>query len=58
MLRSRLAWFAKGLPNATQFRQAIRHIATRQQAIELIHEFAEKAGDPTGAGETRTAQSS
>jgi tRNA-dihydrouridine synthase B len=37
MLRSRLGWFAKGLPQASQFRSAIRQIATREQACDLIN---------------------
>jgi tRNA-dihydrouridine synthase B len=41
MLRSRLAWFAKGLPGAARFRQSIRHIASEQEALALIAAFAD-----------------
>jgi nifR3 family TIM-barrel protein len=37
MLRSRLGWFAKGLPQASQFRNAIRQIASKEQARDLIN---------------------
>ena len=28
MMRSRLAWFVKGLPHARHFRESIKHIST------------------------------
>lgn len=37
MLRSRLGWFAKGLPQASQFRNAIRQITSKEQACDLIY---------------------
>jgi tRNA-dihydrouridine synthase B len=40
ILRSRLAWFVKGLPMASLFRHAIRQLATREQAELLIADFA------------------
>jgi nifR3 family TIM-barrel protein len=36
MMRSRLGWFAKGLPNASRFRHAIRTVESRRQAREQI----------------------
>ena len=39
MLRSKLGWFAKGLPGAREFRNAIRHLGSRNQAIKLIEMF-------------------
>ena len=39
MMRSRLGWFVKGLPKASQFRASIRHIETRRQARELIEAY-------------------
>jgi tRNA-dihydrouridine synthase B len=44
MLRSRLAWFVKGLPCATRFRQSIRSIASEQEALALITAFADAVG--------------
>lgn len=43
MLRSKLGWFAKGLPRAKEFRKAIRHLSSRDQAIELIKMFQTEA---------------
>lgn len=40
MMRSRLSWFAKGLPHAGQFRNAIRFIENQAQAAALIADFA------------------
>ncbi len=42
ILRSRLAWFARGLPHAGRFRQAIRQLASRNEAERLIADFAEE----------------
>ena len=41
MLRSRLAWFVKGLAHASQFRQSIRSIDSKTTALSLIRQFAE-----------------
>lgn len=39
VMRSRLAWFVKGLPHAAKFRGEITRIASKEQAGELIEEF-------------------
>lgn len=47
MMRSRLGWFAKGLPGASRFRHTLRHIDSETVANELISDYAatlEKAG--------------
>lgn len=36
MLRSRLGWFSRGMRNGAAFREAIRHLETEAQAIDLI----------------------
>jgi nifR3 family TIM-barrel protein len=41
MMRSRLGWFVKGLRNSSHFREAIKHIATEQQAVDLIRRYQE-----------------
>jgi tRNA-dihydrouridine synthase B len=47
ILRSRLAWFVKGLPHAGHFRHAIRRLSTRQEAESLIAAFgAQTIGEP------------
>lgn len=42
ILRSRLAWFVKGLPQASTFRQSIRHLTSEEDTLGLIHSYAEK----------------
>jgi nifR3 family TIM-barrel protein len=39
VLRSRLGWFAKGLPQASQFRNAIRQIRSQQECLALLAEY-------------------
>lgn len=41
MMRSRLAWFVKGLPHAKHFRESIKHISTEKEALELIEGYRE-----------------
>ena len=41
MMRSRLAWFVKGLPHARHFRESIKHISTETEALELIERYRE-----------------
>jgi nifR3 family TIM-barrel protein len=41
MMRSRLCWFVKGMRNAGQFRNAIRFIASEDEAVGLIRGYAE-----------------
>jgi len=36
MMRSRLGWFVKGLPQARKFRESITQVSTREQALGLI----------------------
>jgi nifR3 family TIM-barrel protein len=41
MMRSRLCWFVKGMRNAGQFRNAIRFIASENEAVALIRSYAD-----------------
>jgi tRNA-dihydrouridine synthase B len=41
MMRSRLAWFVKGLPHARHFRESIKHISTEKEVLELIKKYRE-----------------
>jgi len=41
MMRSRLAWFVKGMPNSSQFRKSITHISSEKEALELIEQYQE-----------------
>jgi tRNA-dihydrouridine synthase B len=40
MMRSRLCWFVKGMRNAGKFRNAIRFVASEEEAKELIRQYA------------------
>lgn len=44
MMRSRLGWFAKGLPGASRFREAITRLRTKDEALEMIAWFAGRLG--------------
>ena len=39
MMRSRLSWFVKGLPNSSRFRESITRIKTQTEAEALIDEY-------------------
>jgi len=39
MMRSRLGWFAKGLPQSSKFREAIKRISTESEALEIISHY-------------------
>jgi tRNA-dihydrouridine synthase B len=39
MMRSRLTWFVKGLPNSSRFRESITKIRTLEEAEQLIDEY-------------------
>lgn len=39
MMRSRLGWFSKGLPQAGRFRHAIRQVASESETMALIEAF-------------------
>lgn len=45
MMRSKLGWFAKGLPQASQFRNSIRQIASRTEAKQLVATYRQKFVD-------------
>ena len=39
MLRSRLGWFVKGMPHSSRFREAIKHISSEADAIDVIENY-------------------
>jgi tRNA-dihydrouridine synthase B len=39
MMRSRLGWFAKGLPFSSKFRESIKHISSEKEATRIIHAY-------------------
>jgi nifR3 family TIM-barrel protein len=44
MLRSRLGWLAKGMPNSNQFREALKKISSETQARDLIASYRSQIG--------------
>jgi len=45
MMRSRLCWFVKGLPMAKSFREAIKRVASMDQAFEIIDTYFSHIAD-------------
>jgi nifR3 family TIM-barrel protein len=41
MMRSRLGWFAKAMRHSNRFRQAVKHLATEKEGLELIDAYQE-----------------
>jgi tRNA-dihydrouridine synthase B len=39
MMRSRLGWFAKEMPNSSRFRQSIKQLSSEKEGIELINAY-------------------
>jgi len=44
MMRSRLCWFVKGMRNAGLFRNSIRFVASEEEALDRIGQYAESIG--------------
>lgn len=54
MMRSRLGWFVKGLPNASAFRESVKRISTEAEAMALIDAY-HRSVDSAIAGTERNA---
>jgi len=39
MMRSRLGWFVKEMPNSSKFRQSIKHLSSEKEGVELINAY-------------------
>jgi tRNA-dihydrouridine synthase len=52
ILRSRLCWFVKGMPHASHFRQAIRFLRSREEALTRIREFGDQLAADSRWGES------
>ncbi|ETR65826.1 MAG: TIM-barrel protein, nifR3 family, partial [Candidatus Magnetoglobus multicellularis str. Araruama] len=50
LMRSRLGWFTKGLPNSSQFRNDIRFLETKEQTLDLLRSFYCKVDDCFSGG--------
>ena len=42
MMRSRLGWFTKGLHKSSHFREAIKHMSSEKEGIELINNYRDE----------------
>lgn len=42
MMRSRLGWFTKGMHKSSQFREAIKHLASEREGVELINAYRDE----------------
>jgi nifR3 family TIM-barrel protein len=42
MMRSRLGWFTKGLHKSSHFREAIKHLSSESEGVELIKAYREE----------------
>jgi nifR3 family TIM-barrel protein len=43
IMRSRLGWFVKGMPNSSRFREAITRLSSRTEVISVIDDFFRSA---------------
>jgi nifR3 family TIM-barrel protein len=39
MMRGRLSWFAKEMRNSSKFRESIKHLSSKREAVELINAY-------------------
>ena len=39
MMRSRLGWFVKGMHLSSKFKESIKHISSKKEAMELIRSY-------------------
>ncbi len=39
MMRSRLGWFTREMPNSSRFRQSIKHLSSEKEGLELINAY-------------------
>jgi tRNA-dihydrouridine synthase len=42
MMRSRLGWFAKGLPGSSHFRKSLTRMSTQVQILDLIKSYMDE----------------
>ena len=42
MMRSRLGWFTKGLHKSSHFREAIKHLSSEKEGVELINSYRDE----------------
>jgi nifR3 family TIM-barrel protein len=42
MMRSRLGWFTKGMHKSSKFREAIKHLSSEKEGVELINAYRDE----------------
>ena len=42
LMRSRLGWFTKGMHKSSQFREAIKHLSSEKEGVELINAYRDE----------------
>jgi nifR3 family TIM-barrel protein len=47
MMRSRLGWFTKEMPNSGKFRDAIKHLSSEKEGLELINAYKDSLINPS-----------
>jgi nifR3 family TIM-barrel protein len=47
MMRSRLGWFTKEMPNSSKFRESIKHLSSEKEGIELINAYKDSLIHPS-----------
>jgi nifR3 family TIM-barrel protein len=45
MMRSRLGWFTKKMPNSSKFRESIKHLSSEKEGIELINAYKDSLSE-------------
>jgi hypothetical protein len=38
-MRSRLGWFTRGMRNSSKFREAIKHLSSEREGLDLIKAY-------------------
>jgi tRNA-dihydrouridine synthase len=41
MMRSRVAWFTKGLPHSSRLRERLSRLQTKEEVLEVVQAFFE-----------------
>jgi nifR3 family TIM-barrel protein len=47
MMRSRLGWFTKEMPNSSKFRESIKHLSSEKEGLELIAAYKDSLINPS-----------
>jgi len=42
MMRSRLGWFVRGLPESSRFRESVKYVSSEKEAVEQIESYMDR----------------